>query len=599
MITDIANSFERPTSIFFKVCWDPLKKIQLINTLGNLDKKPKLIRFIDTNVIDNIIDYHYRQHVIFVADINCPTIRDFFKKANSTRKFGFPYRWLIIGKPLNESNAVPSELYDLNIFPDSEVIITQNNGNDSFKLKMIYRLKADSEWITEDYGYWTISSRLKKTKLTEQSISIRRKNFQGMTILTGMVILDNKTIDDPFDLRNVLPDAVSKSSFRQMDPIYNYLNATRKLIYSSTWGYYRNGSYGGMLEEMTVGKAELGGTVLITTADRVQVVDYLSSPTVTSIKFVFREPPLSYQNNLFLLPFKSIVWYCIGVFVVVLIIFLYINALWERRKMEKDECIINHSALKPNISDVTMLVVTAVSQQGSTIELKGGLGRLVMFLLFLAFLIIYSSYSASIVVLLQSRSNQIRTLRDLLNSKLELGVEDTPYNRYFFPIATEPVRKAIYQTKIAPRGTKPKFMNLEDGVKKLQKEPFAFNMNKGIGYRLVDRYFHEHEKCGLQEIAFLYDTKTYLTCRKNSAYREIFKVGLFRIQETGMSNRENRLIYSRKPACIARGGTFDSVNMVDFYPVVLLLTYGMMLAFALLVIEILVHRKQKLRYKEG
>lgn len=66
------------------------------------------------------------------------------------------------------------------------------------------------------------------------------------------------------------------------------------------------------------------------------------------------------------------------------------------------------------------------------LSFSGTLGRLVMFLVFLAFLFLYTSYSANIVALLQSTSNQIRNLPDLLNSKLELGVEDVAYNRYYF-----------------------------------------------------------------------------------------------------------------------------------------------------------------------
>lgn len=57
----------------------------------------------------------------------------------------------------------------------------------------------------------------------------------------------------------MLTDTVSKSGFRQTDPIFFYLNATRELVYSETWGYYKNGSFGGMVAELTLGKAELAG----------------------------------------------------------------------------------------------------------------------------------------------------------------------------------------------------------------------------------------------------------------------------------------------------------------------------------------------------
>lgn len=117
----------------------------------------------------------------------------------------------------------------------------------------------------------------------------------------------------------------------------------------------------------------------------------------------------------------------------------------------------DQTVLKPNVSDIAILVISAISQQGSSTELKGRvllkcitrtrrivrlsnlnstgtLGRAVMFILFLAFVFLYTSYSASIVALLQSSSDKIRTLSDLLNSKLELGSEDTPYNRHYFAV---------------------------------------------------------------------------------------------------------------------------------------------------------------------
>lgn len=57
------------------------------------------------------------------------------------------------------------------------------------------------------------------------------------------------------------------------------------------------------------------------------------------------------------------------------------------------------------------------------------------------------------------------------------------------------------------------------------QKPFAFNMFIGGGYRLVERFFLEQEKCGLQEIQYLQENKPWLTCRKHSPFTEIYKVG--------------------------------------------------------------------------
>ncbi|XP_013168978.1 PREDICTED: uncharacterized protein LOC106118776 [Papilio xuthus] len=465
-------------------------------------------------------------------------------------------------------------------------IVAEICWNKSYKIK-----QKNNEWILEYFGSWDQKHGLVKSIKMQMSIAIRRKDLRGEPITISTIITDNRTKSELYNMRNIHRDTLTKSSFRQYMPIYDFINATKVIMYADTWGYLVNGTFNGMVGQMARGEAELGGTLIFITRERLSVLNYMNYPGSLSVKFVFREPALSYQHNLFLLPFKPIVWCCIIALVFILIFILYINARWECIKAQNED-MLDNSVLKPNISDIAILVMSAISQQGSSTELKGALGRSVMFILFLAFVFLYTSYSASIVALLQSSSSAIRTLSDLLDSRLELGAEDTPYNRHYFPAATEPVKKAIFQNKIAPRGSKPNFMKLEDGVRKLQKEPFAFNMNTGRGYRLVDQYFYDHEKCGLQEISYFPNTKPWQTCRKDSPYREILKIGSLRSQEHGLNLRVNKQLYSSKPTCNVKGGNFGSVKMVDFYPAVLTLIYGMLLAIIILIIEILVNRNK-------
>lgn len=63
-----------------------------------------------------------------------------------------------------------------------------------------------SGWIVECFGTWTVSDGLKKCELAKSSISTRRKNFRREEIKTAMVILDNRTISNPYDLRSVIDD---------------------------------------------------------------------------------------------------------------------------------------------------------------------------------------------------------------------------------------------------------------------------------------------------------------------------------------------------------------------------------------------------------
>lgn len=88
-------------------------------------------------------------------------------------------------------------------------------------------------------------------------------------------------------------------------------------------------------------------------------------------------------------------------------------------------------------------------------------------------LFVITSYTASIVALLQSTSKTINTLEDVLNSDMEVGVQDTTYNRHFIPIITGDTQIKLYQTKISPPGQEPHFYNLTYGIERVRKVYFT------------------------------------------------------------------------------------------------------------------------------
>lgn len=61
--------------------------------------------------------------------------------------------------------------------------------------------------------------------------------------------------------------------------------------------------------------------------------------------------------------------------------------------------------------------------------------RIVIFMLLVLFLSLYAAYTANIVALLQSTSDSIKNLKDLMNSPLKIGIHDIVYNRYFFGVS--------------------------------------------------------------------------------------------------------------------------------------------------------------------
>ena len=55
-------------------------------------------------------------------------------------------------------------------------------------------------------------------------------------------------------------------------------------------------------------------------------------------------------------------------------------------------------------------------------------------MLLLTSLSLYAAYTANIVALLQTPTDSIKTLSDLLHSPLNLGVQDIVFNRNYFKV---------------------------------------------------------------------------------------------------------------------------------------------------------------------
>lgn len=61
--------------------------------------------------------------------------------------------------------------------------------------------------------------------------------------------------------------------------------------------------------------------------------------------------------------------------------------------------------------------------------------RVAIFTLFLTTVFLFTSYSASIVALLQSPSNSIKTIKDLAESSMTFSSQKTPYSEIYFNVS--------------------------------------------------------------------------------------------------------------------------------------------------------------------
>ncbi|XP_011705786.1 PREDICTED: uncharacterized protein LOC105460983, partial [Wasmannia auropunctata] len=169
-----------------------------------------------------------------------------------------------------------------------------------------------------------------------------------------------------------------------------------------------------------------------------------------------------------------------------------------------------------------------MAQQGYSYEPYRISTRIITLMLLLASLSLYAAYTANIVALLQSTTDSIKTISDLLYSPLTVGAHDIPFFRYYFKSFQDPIRKAIVEQKIEPRGHKPNWMSLEEGVRRMRSEPFAFHAGRSAMYHIIQLTYQEEEKYSLTEIDIMntiFMGYPLFVTQKQSPYLEIIKNG--------------------------------------------------------------------------
>ncbi|XP_053981714.1 probable glutamate receptor isoform X1 [Hylaeus volcanicus] len=536
--------------------------------------------------------------ILYMLDLDCDYAIPILRTVNGSDMFTAPIRWLLVkdSRVFNgnttsqeqEINEIAETFRDTTVFPDSDVVLARRLRDDFMEIKSIYRPSPSRDVIVEDRGSWTPERGVRMNDFAPASR--RRKNLQRTHLKSCLVMTDPDTINHLTDYENKHIDPITKANYPWVLNMVDRMNATISFQVTNTWGYRdENDSWSGMIGMLQRGEIDIGGTGIFFVKERIGVIDYVQLYTRTRSLFIFREPLLSTVSNIFTLPFQRSVWIAIGVFLLVVLVLLYFSTKWEyvRGTSEYWESL---NPAEQTLSDNLMVVLGAVAQQGYYYEPYRVPPRIVTLMLLIAALSLYASYTANIVALLQSTTDSIKTLADLLNSPLRLGAQDIIYNRYYFKSFQDPVRRAIVDQRIEPKGQKSNWMDISEGVQRLRTELFAFHGERGTTYKIIQETFREEEKCGIQEIFMLGVLDPLMAVRMRSPYREIVRNVALLMHETGLKYREENRLYTDKPEC--QGQTsFISIGFTECYFALVSMGYGALLSLVVLALEIIWYKR--------
>lgn len=119
-----------------------------------------------------------------------------------------------------------------------------------------------------------------------------------------------------------------------------FANATVRYVLTNQFGEYNetiDSWTTGLYKQLVHSEVDIGATGFAFTPQRVSWFQYIAAPIKTESFFFFRMPNLSYTDNVFILPFDTLVWYCFLALIALLILFLTASVCIEWRLPIDDE----------------------------------------------------------------------------------------------------------------------------------------------------------------------------------------------------------------------------------------------------------------------
>ncbi|XP_035904964.1 ionotropic receptor 75a-like [Anopheles stephensi] len=379
----------------------------------------------------------------------------------------------------------------------------------------------------------------------------RRRNLQGYAMPCGLAITSPeyfKGMDDRSDVHDVF----TKANFPLIKELMFDLNFTLNIVQVDKGGYKHNGTFSGLMGKFQNHSVELGCMGILMRTERLEVVDFMIVTLIVKSSIIFRQPPLSIVANIFELPFSVGVWACcFGLMAIYWICMLAMRYLATGERFTPIESLV--------------FIFGTMCQRGNDLAPPHFNGtRLLMFSLQLTSFFILTSYSASIVALLQSPSRAILTVGDLARSPLKAGVMESSYGRVYYQETQDPDVQELYRKKIKPYGDKG-FMEPNEGIARVKQEMFAFETEVNAAYKVIKDTFAPEEVCKLQELEAIKLPPFGVPIRRGSKYREMIRQRLMWQREVGIIKRFTILWIHQKPLCENQNAGYSSCSsQIDF-----------------------------------
>ncbi|XP_062703872.1 ionotropic receptor 75a-like [Aedes albopictus] len=481
--------------------------------------------------------------------------------------------WLIIDWQRNQT--VFNFLENVNLYVDAEVKVLTRNG-----LYDVYnngRPLGGQLNVTLDRDINLETNRLGPSRFAGKPKYEHRRTLTDLTLRVG-------TVSQRFPrLNNSIEQVVThleSDKDRHMDHAVRFghrlikaLHAT--LLYKVHYIHYDrwtfNDSTGGILGALVNKEIDLSSTGLMTKIKRMEHLASVLSYMTFELMFIFKTPESTQlTDNAFIRPFSTNVWLMILLTIVLGSIAMKFSFSAEYKLRD-----ILRARENPPFLSLIVEFLGNYCQQGSQYMPESLSGRAMQLFMLLCTLMVYNYYTSEIVsdLIGSHKESDIKSLVQLADSHIELGIENVTYEKAFFYQSHLPDVDYLTKKKV----TEKTFVNSSVGLQRVRRGNFAYNCERNVAYNLIRNLFDSTEVCDLNELESMPTQFVDHVVRKDSPFRELFRVKYMRMLEVGIKKRFADYWVAKKPECLS-GNIISSVTITGAFPIFVLLGFGLVLS---------------------
>ncbi|XP_031622981.1 uncharacterized protein LOC116340566 [Contarinia nasturtii] len=589
------NEYIKVVSTYYRVrninilthctCFSPSDNAKISIELSKLSIQSRFLRSFDAN--SQLIDTPIQTVQGFIVNKYCDHIKMILLRDDHGVIFKNNNLWLFIdndaGLSTDDSLAEYKLVFDqFNAMPISDVFIIKRHQNDKIQWKMFdaYKLNYGYDSEVMENGYVIeFGPANEDLMIVEMNFSsARRQNLKGVNVTCGLVITKPEKFTSVDDFTTDHIDVFTKASVNVGKLLFDLLNISCHVRQTDSYGSPN-------MEDGVIGlfqKKQIQMTVhgINMHPEQLKHVEFAGDIFTPRTPLLFRQPPLHSMANIFLLPLEIDVWICI---LTMLFIIFIVMSLQLMHPILKSMSITSF--------DVATFILGALCQQGTHLSIPTASGRFVVMTTFLATLALFTSYSATIVAILQNPTNFIKNLDNLIKSPLKVGMYQTDYTRSIVDSNYSGVME-VYVKKVLPEGANGWINDSFVGIEKVRSELFGFQVDSPSAYKAILSTFTQSEICSLTEIQMIVLPISTILVERNSGYKELIRQKVKWQKEIGLMKRDELRWIPKKPNCEGGRRDFVSVGLSEIKPAIIMLLMAYVISAFLSIIEVIFHQLQ-------